>query len=333
MIDRHEMDLAALTIPAARLSRPEQTWDGPLAIIDHADQDIEPDDLRLPPCPVIGLGIDVSPLTRTVDVLLDEQRSLKPLASNILRSPSAAAVCVQVLRATAVLDPAHALTLESMAYGMLQGSAEHRAWRSGRAAAAQSEAAGRVVTSRRGESLDLTLDRPWAGNAIDRTMRDDLASALALAGVDASLRHVRLRAKGKAFSLGADLAEFGTTLDPATAHAIRALTLPAHAAIACADKMEVWVDGACIGAGLELAAFARRVVATPRSWFQLPELAMGIIPGAGGCVSVPRRIGRQRAALMMLSGRRIGARQALSWGLIDAIVDHFPADDGDGDIG
>ena len=54
---------------------------------------------------------------------------------------------------------------------------------------------------------------------------------------------------------------------------------------------------------------------------QLPELAMGILPGAGGCVSLTRRIGRQRTALMILSGRRIGARQALDWGLIDAIVD------------
>jgi enoyl-CoA hydratase/carnithine racemase len=48
---------------------------------------------------------------------------------------------------------------------------------------------------------------------------------------------------------------------------------------------------------------------------------MGILPGAGGCVSVSRRIGRQRTALMILSGKRLNARQALAWGLIDAIVD------------
>jgi enoyl-CoA hydratase len=76
-----------------------------------------------------------------------------------------------------------------------------------------------------------------------------------------------------------------------------------------------------VGAGLEIAAFAARLTASPNAWFQLPELAMGLIPGAGGCVSVPHRIGRQRATLMMLSGRRISAITALHWGLIDAIED------------
>jgi enoyl-CoA hydratase/carnithine racemase len=128
------------------------------------------------------------------------------------------------------------------------------------------------------------------------------------------------------------LNEFGTTTDPATAHAIRCLTLPARAAIACADRLAVHVDGACVGAGLELAAFASRVTATTRSWFQLPELAMGIIPGAGGCVSLPRRIGRQRTVLMVLSGRRIGARQALAWGLVDALVDDPAIDERGGDL-
>ncbi len=79
------------------------------------------------------------------------------------------------------------------------------------------------------------------------------------------------------------------------------------------------VQGACVGAGLEMAAFAGRLTATSDAWFQLPELAMGLIPGAGGCVSVPRRIGKQRTALMILSGRRINAATALRWGLIDAI--------------
>jgi enoyl-CoA hydratase/carnithine racemase len=51
----------------------------------------------------------------------------------------------------------------------------------------------------------------------------------------------------------------------------------------------------------------------------LPEIAMGLIPGAGGCVSIPRRIGRQRTALMAITGRDLDAAQALEWGLIDAI--------------
>jgi enoyl-CoA hydratase/carnithine racemase len=88
-----------------------------------------------------------------------------------------------------------------------------------------------------------------------------------------------------------------------------------------ANRFECHIHGGCVGSALEMAAFAHRITATKDAWFHLPELAMGIIPGAGGCVSVPRRIGRQRAALMILSGRRISAKTALNWGLIDAIVD------------
>jgi enoyl-CoA hydratase len=174
---------------------------------------------------------------------------------------------------------------------------------------------------RSGKVLEVVLDRPEADNAIDRAMRDALYEALQMALLDPSIERVVLRGEGKAFSLGADLAEFGTTTDPATAHAIRAVTLPARMAARIVDRIEARVQGACVGSGLELAAFAGRIVAGPQAWFQLPELEMGILPGAGGCVSLTRRIGRQRTALMILSGKRLSARTALGWGLIDEIVD------------
>ena len=69
-----------------------------------------------------------------------------------------------------------------------------------------------------------------------------------------------------------------------------------------------------------MAAFAGRVEARADSWFQLPELKYGLLPGAGGTVSLPRRIGRQKTAYMALSMRRISASLALEWGLVDAIV-------------
>jgi enoyl-CoA hydratase/carnithine racemase len=77
--------------------------------------------------------------------------------------------------------------------------------------------------------------------------------------------------------------------------------------------------GACVGAGVELAAFAGHVKATPDAFFQLPEVSMGLIPGAGGTVSITRRIGRQRTAWMALTGGRVDAATALEWGLIDDI--------------
>jgi enoyl-CoA hydratase/carnithine racemase len=254
-----------------------------------------------------------------LDAVIEPGFSADHLAASVSKHPLAAATLVQVLRTTQQLAIEDALIVESMAYAMLQGSAEHRAWLACRTL--ELPRPGEVVLDRYGPTLRITLDRPDAGNAIDRTMRDELASALTMAALDSEVEQVELRGRGKAFSLGAALEEFGTTTDPATAHAIRGMTLPAHATARCAHKLSVHIDGACVGAGLELAAFATRITATRRSWFQLPELAMGIIPGAGGCVSLPRRIGRQRTALMVLSGQRIGARQALAWGLIAALVD------------
>ena len=66
-------------------------------------------------------------------------------------------------------------------------------------------------------------------------------------------------------------------------------------------------------------AFAERVVAAPDTHFQLPEVAMGLVPGAGGTASLPRRIGRQHTVWLGLSGVAIDAPTALEWGLIDAI--------------
>lgn len=213
---------------------------------------------------------------------------------------------------------AQALIAESFAYGLLQGSAEHAAWLEQRTAA-PAGLPGQVLVERTGGTLAITLDRPHAHNAIDRAMRDDLRAAFDIAAHDPEVNRVLLGATGKAFCTGADLAEFGTTRDPAEAHAIRLATLPAHAIAACADRLEVHIEGACIGAGLEMAAFSRHIVAAPNAWFQLPELAMGLIPGAGGCVSVSRRIGVERTLELVLSGQRIAAQTALDWGLIDAI--------------
>ena len=87
----------------------------------------------------------------------------------------------------------------------------------------------------------------------------------------------------------------------------------------CAERVEFRLHGACIGAGVELPAFAHMVTAAKAAFFQLPEIKFGLIPGAGGCVSITRRIGRQRTAFLGLSARRILASTALRWGLVDAL--------------
>jgi enoyl-CoA hydratase/carnithine racemase len=87
-----------------------------------------------------------------------------------------------------------------------------------------------------------------------------------------------------------------------------------------ADRTTCKLQGACIGAGIELPAFAGRIEARADAFFELPEVGMGLIPGAGGTVSIPRRIGRLRTARMALGGERLSADIALKWGLIDAIA-------------
>jgi len=82
----------------------------------------------------------------------------------------------------------------------------------------------------------------------------------------------------------------------------------------------VEVKGACIGAGIELPAFAGRIEAAADAIFQLPEVSMGLVPGAGGTVSLPRRIGCHRSAWLALTGQAIDASTALSWGLIDEVT-------------
>lgn len=314
------MDITDLTIDSRRLWSGETPWDAPLAFIDLDAAGETPDAIILPPYPIIGLGDPTHPLAARLDAVVETPFGAEALAQRVTATPQAAAVTVQLLRLLPSLDVEQALTAESLAYSVLQGSVEHARWRAANSASLAAEE-GRLGMTRDGDRLILTLDRPGSGNAIDRSLRDALFEAFSLAALDGTIVRIDLRAEGKAFSLGADLAEFGTTTDPATAHAIRMRTLPARMAARCADRLEAHVQGACVGAGLELAAWARRITASHRAWFQLPELAMGILPGAGGCVSLTRRIGRQRTGLLVLSGKRLSAREALGWGLIDALVD------------
>lgn len=297
-----------------------ESWQ-PLGFLDLATC---PRDLRietLPPFPVIGLGDPAHPLAGTLDAMVEPPVSAEALIRQVTGAPHAAAVAVQLLRTLDGLPHERALPLESFCYGLLQGSAEYATWLASRPPVTEPSPRGRLIVERQGSQLHLTIDRPLARNAIDRYLRDELVEAFALATLDPEVRTIKLRASGAAFGMGGDLEEFGTTRDPATAHLIRSRNLPALGIAARADILDVHVQGACVGASLEMAAFAARLTATSEAWFQLPELSMGLIPGAGGCVSVSRRIGRQRAALIILSGRRINAVSALRWGLIDAIED------------
>lgn len=278
------------------------------------------------PCPTLAVGCGpvsapAAKLADRVDVRVDRRDELAPLLEAIDRAPVAALVLVQLLRRAEGQSVHDGLVAESLAYSTLQGGPEFNAWLRGRGAPKRRppEARAPVRVERDRGRLRITLDRPARRNAFSAAMRDALSEALEVAVADVSIDEVVLRGEGPAFCSGGDLDEFGTLPDPASAHAVRSTRNAARLLAACAERTRAEVHGACVGAGVELPAFAARVVAREDATFQLPELGMGLVPGAGGTVSVPRRIGRQRAAWLALSGERIGAQTALAWGLVDEI--------------
>jgi len=277
------------------------------------------------PCPVIGVmpGAGNVFSDAACDVVVSSEAELVGIAANIAHAPLAAAALVQILRTTASLPVGDALTVESLAYATLQAGPEFRGWLAG-FRSPDRPATGDVppvLAERSGDRLTIVLNRPARRNALSVEVRDALCEALELAVADPSIRTVSISGAGRCFSVGGDLVEFGTAPDPATAHAVRTIRMPARLLAECADRAEFRLHGACIGAGVELPAFGRRVVARANSFFQLPEITFGLIPGAGGCVSLPRRIGQQRTAYLALSARRISAVTALRWGLIDMLAD------------
>ena len=211
------------------------------------------------------------------------------------------------------------LVAESTAYSVLQSGPEFAAWRAAHPARTERDEGPRVGVQRDGTTLALTLTRPQRLNALDAQMRDELVEALTLAAADPSITRVELRGEGKAFCAGGDLDEFGTRSDPATAHLIR-LQRSVAGALSRLDKETVtYVHGACVGSGIELAAFTDTVVAADDTQISLPEIGLGLVPGAGGTVSLPRRIGRLRTAWLAFSGCTIDAATAHQWGLVDEL--------------
>ena len=234
-------------------------------------------------------------------------------------APVAAATLATLVRVMPSVGVEAGLALESAAYSTLQAGREFAAWRAGALHTPDTTDRPVVCTERHDDTLTITLDRPHRRNAIDARLRDELAAALELAIADDSIERVELRGNGPSFCSGGDLGEFGSRADPASAHVIRLARSPARLVHRLHDRITVYVHGATYGGGIETAAFAGRLVAHPDTSIALPEISLGLIPGAGGTVSLTHRIGRQRTAALALTGRAIDADTALAWGLVDAL--------------
>ncbi len=250
--------------------------------------------------------------------------ALEDLVARVDRWPIAAATCDDVLRSVDPTGPAlPGVVTESLAYSTLQAGPEFARWLAERGPAAMPHIADPVQAHRDGDTLRIAFNRPQRHNAFSTDARAALLEALTVAQLDPSVDQVVLTGNGPSFCSGGDLAEFGTFSDPASAHLARTRYSPALMLDALTSRLgqacRAEVHGRVLGSGLEMAAFCGRVAASPDAVFGLPELSLGLIPGAGGTLSVTRRIGRWRTAYLVLSGRTVDAATALAWGLVDGI--------------
>lgn len=243
------------------------------------------------------------------------------IEARLRANPMANSTMARVLRLTETMEFAEALEVESMAYSMLLGGGEFRRWLSEQRHDADDVPTGPelVLYERLDDEVTLWLNSPDNRNAMTAQMRDALFEMLANVADDPSVPRLHLRGKGRCFSTGGHLAEFGSAQDGAAAHYIRSFRSAALMLHQIGPRSRAYLQGAVVGSGLEISAAAAERVAAADMFAQLPELSMGLIMGAGGCVTVPRAIGRHRCMWMALSAARVRADTALAWGLVHAI--------------
>ena len=171
-----------------------------------------------------------------------------------------------------------------------------------------------VHSHRAGDIAVLTIDNPPV-NAMSMAVRADLVAAVRAAASDAAVRAVVLIGANGKFIPGADIREFGKPITgPSGRDVIAAIEAAAKPVVAA-------LGGHALGGGLEIALGCHWRVATSGCQLGLPEVKIGLLPGAGGTQRLPRLVGAARALEMITTGQPIGARAALDCGLIDAVVE------------
>ncbi|PWU24447.1 MAG: enoyl-CoA hydratase [Candidatus Rokuibacteriota bacterium] len=175
-----------------------------------------------------------------------------------------------------------------------------------------------VLAEREGPVAVALLNRHEALNALSDELMDALVATLRTLDADEAVRCIVLGGSERAFAAGADIGELAraTPVDLYYQRrverwdAIRALWTPLVAA----------VSGFCLGGGCELAMSCDLIVASETAVFGQPETGLGIIPGAGGTQRLTRAVGKALAMDMILSGRRLSAREAKEAGLVARVV-------------
>ena len=180
---------------------------------------------------------------------------------------------------------------------------------------------GPVLSEKVGAVAVVTLNRPDKLNAIDIPLRLALAGAIEAADRDSSVRAVVLTGAGRAFCSGGDIASM-ERMDPRDALERAQLAQRVIRAIWSTDKPVIAaVEGAAFGAGTALAAACDRVVAARNARFATTFTKVGLAGDMGAYVSLPTRVGVARARQMLMLPETIGAQEALSIGLVDALTE------------
>ena len=160
----------------------------------------------------------------------------------------------------------------------------------------------------------ITLDSPPV-NALGATVRDGIAAAMPKAVDDAAVSAIVLICAGRTFIAGADISEFGKPPKGASLHEVLTLMEGASKPIVAA------IHGTALGGGLEVALTCHYRVAVPSAKLGLPEVKLGLLPGAGGTQRLPRIVGAAKALDMVTSGTPVSAKVAAETGLVDELVD------------
>jgi len=179
-----------------------------------------------------------------------------------------------------------------------------------------------LLAQRDGPVLVLTMNRPEKANAMNEDLHNALVSQLETAGKDGGIRAVLLSSSGtRVFSAGADLKEFSELERSEGARKRRDLLLRTlNAVIDFPKPLVAAVQGKALGAGCMLALLADEVVMADTAAFGLPEIRLGI-PTPVGYVILAARGGMSIARQMVQGGEPVDAKQALSWGLIEEIIE------------
>jgi enoyl-CoA hydratase len=178
-----------------------------------------------------------------------------------------------------------------------------------------------VIFEKRDGIAYVTLNRPRVLNAFSVKMRDDLYEVLSAIKIDDEVKVVIVKGAGeKAFCAGADLTEFLTAPSVVKAKRIRGVRDLWRLFVSIPQPLIAALHGYVFGSGMEISLFCDLRIASDDVVFGLPEVGLGIIPGAGGTQTLPRVMGLSRTLDMLLTGRRLCAAEALDAGLVNRVV-------------